>query len=114
MPFSDNLFDVVCSHFGFDECREIPTILKEAARVLKPGGRFVSVSRHNAWLRRHDIFEKYDIGENEALKLMRKVRLYTDFEHFIHVYQHFKDAVLPSCWIYSIIMGKNKRLKVHK
>ena len=21
LPFSDNLFDVVCSHFGFDECR---------------------------------------------------------------------------------------------
>lgn len=80
LPFSDNLFDVVCSHFGFDECREIPTILKEAVRVLKPGGRFVSVSRHNIWLRRHEIFESYDIGENEALELMRKARLYTDFE----------------------------------
>lgn len=82
LPFSDNLFDVVCSHFGFDECREIPTILKEAVRVLKPGGKFVSVSRHNAWLRRHEIFESYDIGENEALELMRKVRLYADFEQF--------------------------------
>ena len=82
LPFSDNLFDVVCSHFGFDECREIPTILKEAVRVLKPGGRFISVSRHNIWLRRHEIFEKYDIGEKEALELMRKARLYTDFEQF--------------------------------
>ena len=80
LPFSDNLFDVVCSHFGFDECREIPTILKEAVRVLKPGGRFVSVSRHNIWLRRHEIFENYDIGEKEAMELMRKARLYTDFE----------------------------------
>lgn len=43
---------------------ENPTILKEAARVLKPGGRFVSVSRHTAWLRRHDIFEKYGVNEN--------------------------------------------------
>ena len=82
LPFSDNLFDVVCSHFGFDECREIPTILKEAVRVLKPGGRFVSVSRHNVWLRRHEIFEDYDIGESGALELMRKARLYTDFEQF--------------------------------
>jgi len=82
LPFSDNLFDVVCSHFGFDECREIPTILKEAVRVLKPGGRFVSVSRHTAWLRRHGIFEKYDIGESEAMELMRNVRLYADFEQF--------------------------------
>ena len=82
LPFSDNLFDVVCSHFGFDECREIPTILKEAVRVLKPGGRFVSVSRHTAWLRRHGIFEKYDIGESGAMELMRNVRLYADFEQF--------------------------------
>lgn len=80
LPFSDNLFDVVCSHFGFDECREIPTILKEAVRVLKPGGRFVSVSRHNIWLRRHEIFESYDIGAKEAMELMRKARLYTDLE----------------------------------
>ena len=82
LPFSDNLFDVVCSHFEFDECREIPTILKEAVRVLKPGGKFVSVSRHNAWRRRHEIFESFDIGENEAMDLMRKARLYTDFEQF--------------------------------
>ncbi len=82
LPFSDNLFDVVCSHFGFDECREIPTILKEAVRVLKPGGKFVSVSRHNIWLRRHGIFEKYDIDESEAMELMNQARLYTDFEHF--------------------------------
>ena len=82
LPFSDNLFDVVCSHFGFDECREIPTILKEAVRVLKPGGKFVSVSRHSAWLRRREIFESYGISENEALELMRRVRLYADFEQF--------------------------------
>lgn len=82
LPFSDNLFDVVCSHFGFDECREIPTILKEAVRVLKPGGRFVSVSKDNLWLRSYYIFKKYDIDKSEALELMRKVRLYTDFEHF--------------------------------
>ncbi len=82
LPFSDNLFDVVCSHFGFDECREIPTILKEAVRVLKSGGRLITVSRHNAWLRRHEIFESYDIDEKEALELMRKARLYTDFEQF--------------------------------
>lgn len=82
LPFSDNMFDVLCSHFGFDECREIPTILKEAVRVLKPGGRFISVSRHNIWIRRHEIFEKYDISEKEALNMMRKARLYTDLDYF--------------------------------
>lgn len=80
LPFENGMFDVVCSHFGLDECREIPTILDEAGRVLKPGGKLVLVSRHNAWLRRHSIFEKYGIDKNEALDLMRQTRLYTDFE----------------------------------
>ncbi len=80
LPFEDEMFDVVCSHFGLDECREIPTILDEATRVLKPGGKLVLVSRHNAWLRRHAIFETYGIGEQEALDLMRQARLYADFE----------------------------------
>ncbi len=80
LPFADGMFDVVCSHFGLDECREIGSILDEATRVLKPGGKLVLVSRHNGWLRRRVIFEKYGIGEKEALDLMRLVRLYADFE----------------------------------
>ncbi len=80
LPFADGVFDVVCSHFGLDECREINTILDEATRVLKSGGKLVLVSRHNGWLRRHSIFEKYDIGEEQACELMRQVRLYADFE----------------------------------
>ncbi len=80
LPFENGMFNVVCSHFGLDECREIPTILDEALRVLKSGGKLVLVSRHNAWLRRHSIFEKYGVGEHEALDLMRQVRLYADFE----------------------------------
>ncbi len=80
LPFENDLFDVVCSHFGLDECREINTILDEATRVLKPGGKLVLVSRHNAWLRRHSIFEIYGIDEEQALDLIRQVRLYADFE----------------------------------
>ncbi len=80
LPFADGMFDVVCSHFGLDECREIGAILDEASRVLKPGGKLVLVSRHTAWIRRHAIFEKYDIGEEQALELMRQARLYAYFE----------------------------------
>lgn len=80
LPFANDTFDVVCSHFGLDECREISTILDEASRVLKAGGKLVLVSRHNAWLRHHAILEKYDIGKSETLELMRQVRLYADFE----------------------------------
>lgn len=79
LPFEDELFDVVCAHFGLDECREIPAILEEAARVLRKGGKLVLVSRHSAWIRRHEIFEKYGIDEAQALDLMKKVRLYADF-----------------------------------
>jgi len=80
LPFADGIFDVVCSHFGLDECREIDTILDEATRVLKSGGKLVLVSRHNGWLRRHSIFETYGIDEEQALDLMRQARLYADFE----------------------------------
>ncbi len=80
LPFANDMFDVVCSHFGLDECREIETIIDEATRVLKVGGKLVLVSRHNAWLRRNAIFEKYDISKEQALELMRQVRLYADFE----------------------------------
>ena len=67
LPFANDTFDVVCSHFGLDECREISTILDEASRVLKTGGKLVLVSRHNAWLRRSTIFEKYDIDTDSGL-----------------------------------------------
>ncbi len=80
LPFSDDLFDVVCSHFGLDECREIPTILQEGVRVLKPGGRLVLMLWQNGWMRRYSLFEKYGINEAEALDLIRQVRLYADFE----------------------------------
>lgn len=80
LPFANDMFDVVCSHFGLDECREIGAILDEATRVLKAGGKLIFVSRHNAWLRRHAIFEKYDISKEQAFELMRQVRLYADFE----------------------------------
>ena len=80
LPFENETFDVACSHFGLDECREIPTILDEASRVLKTGGKLVLVSRHSGWSRRHDIFEKYGINEEQATALMRSIRLYADFE----------------------------------
>ncbi len=40
LPFPDNHFDVYSIAFGLRNVTHIDTALKEAARVLKPGGRF--------------------------------------------------------------------------
>ena len=40
LPFPDNSFDVYTIAFGLRNVTRIDTALKEAARVLKPGGRF--------------------------------------------------------------------------
>ncbi|MEZ4769686.1 MAG: class I SAM-dependent methyltransferase, partial [Caldilineales bacterium] len=43
LPFDDNLFDAVVSHFVFHEVADVPdkrNVVKEALRVLRPGGSF--------------------------------------------------------------------------
>ncbi len=40
LPFEDNSFDVYTISFGLRNVTHIDTALKEACRVLKPGGRF--------------------------------------------------------------------------
>ncbi|MGB4106287.1 MAG: bifunctional demethylmenaquinone methyltransferase/2-methoxy-6-polyprenyl-1,4-benzoquinol methylase UbiE [Alphaproteobacteria bacterium] len=40
LPFPDNSFDVYTIAFGLRNVTHIDTALKEAARILKPGGRF--------------------------------------------------------------------------
>ncbi|MCT1563898.1 class I SAM-dependent methyltransferase [Corynebacterium glucuronolyticum] len=52
MPFADNSFDVVFSSFGAIPFVAHPeTVMQEAARVLRPGGRFVfSVNHPMRWI----------------------------------------------------------------
>lgn len=38
--FPDNTFDLYTIAFGIRNCTSIPDVLKEAHRVLKPGGTF--------------------------------------------------------------------------
>ncbi|MFA7275221.1 MAG: bifunctional demethylmenaquinone methyltransferase/2-methoxy-6-polyprenyl-1,4-benzoquinol methylase UbiE [Pseudobdellovibrionaceae bacterium] len=40
LPFADNSFDIMTISFGLRNVTHIDTALAEAARVLKPGGRF--------------------------------------------------------------------------
>mmetsp|Transcript_5976 Transcript_5976/g.6864 ORF Transcript_5976/g.6864 Transcript_5976/m.6864 type:complete len:299 (-) Transcript_5976:177-1073(-) len=41
LPFDENSFDSYTISFGIRNCTNIPKVLEEANRVLKPGGRFM-------------------------------------------------------------------------
>ncbi|HPB90661.1 MAG TPA: class I SAM-dependent methyltransferase [Rugosibacter sp.] len=43
LPFADAMFDMVCTRFSAHHWRHLPQALAEAARVLKPGGRFIVI-----------------------------------------------------------------------
>ncbi|MDO8443177.1 MAG: class I SAM-dependent methyltransferase [bacterium] len=46
MPFSKKTFDVVVSKYALQTSPNIPKILNEVARVLKPNGYFIFLSKH--------------------------------------------------------------------
>jgi demethylmenaquinone methyltransferase/2-methoxy-6-polyprenyl-1,4-benzoquinol methylase len=43
LPFEDNTFDLVGIAFGVRNFENLPACIKEINRVLKPGGRFVTI-----------------------------------------------------------------------
>lgn len=77
LPFEDGSFSVVCCVKGLNECREIPTILREAARVLMPGGRMVMVLQGRTGYAYRSLFNLFGIGEEEGLSYLRDARLYS-------------------------------------
>lgn len=80
MPFDDQMFTTVCSNAGLEECREIPAIIKEAARVLVPGGRMVLHCINFEKSAFVPIFSKYGFSDEEIHYWLRKLRLYSDVE----------------------------------
>jgi len=78
LPFEDETFSVICSNLGLDECREVPAILKEAARVLKPNGRMVFSCNNAKYRRIKRCFDLYGFSEEEATECIKRVRLYVD------------------------------------
>ena len=78
LPFEDGMFTSVCCNAGLEECREIPTILSEAVRVLAPNGRMVIHSLREEKVLWYSDFQKYGFTGNETREWLRKVRLFTD------------------------------------
>ena len=85
LPFADNSIDVVCSNFGLDESRENYKTISEVARILKSGGRFINVSRLNAFLRQFNILEPFGFNKEESIDLLKKARLYSDVSDLINL-----------------------------
>lgn len=46
IPFSNEMFDIVVSKWALQTCTDLEKALSEAARVLKPGGMLVLLSKH--------------------------------------------------------------------
>jgi ubiquinone/menaquinone biosynthesis C-methylase UbiE len=46
LPFQDGTFDIVTSKWALQTSAHVPKILSEAARVLKPGGILVILTKH--------------------------------------------------------------------
>lgn len=83
MPFENELFDVVCTHYGLDESGELPTTLSQIARVLKKNGKFIGICRTTAYDRHKRFFELFNVEEEEARTLLDKSRLYSGFDDLV-------------------------------
>ncbi len=89
LPFEDRMFTSVCCNAGLEECREIPTILSEACRVLAPKGRIVLHCLEGCKAQGRDLFDRYGFSEEEMLYWLKKVRLYVsadEVEKLLSVY----------------------------
>lgn len=81
LPFKDKTFKTVCTVCGLDESREIHETLKEVSRVLENSGRFIVVSRNNAFMRQHRILEPFGFSKDETLSILKACRMYCDLEN---------------------------------
>jgi len=80
LPFDDEMFTSVCSNARLEECREIPTIIKEAYRVLTTGGKFILHCLNANKMQSHSVFEQYGFSYEEMMYWLKKVRSYSDPE----------------------------------
>ncbi len=81
LPFKDKSFKTICTVCGLDESREIIETLKEVSRVLADNGRFVVLSRNNAFMRQYRILEPFGFTEKETLEILKSCRMYSDLNN---------------------------------
>lgn len=78
LPFEDMSFHTVCTFCGLDESREINQTLKEISRVMKNGGKFVVVSRNDAFMRQYKILEPFGFTREETIDILKNCRMFSD------------------------------------
>ena len=108
LPFDDCMFTSVCSNVGLEECREIPTIVAEAYRVLKPGGKIVLHCVNTRKMQSYERFEQYGFSEEEMMHWSKEIRMYTSAEGVeellndagFHFYRRLVDEKLGSILVY--------------
>ncbi len=108
LPFDDCMFTSVCSNVGLEECREIPTIIAEAYRVLKPGGKIVLHCVNTRKMQSYERFEQYGFSEEEMIYWSKEIRMYTSAEGIeellndagFNFYRRLVDEKLGSILVY--------------
>jgi ubiquinone/menaquinone biosynthesis C-methylase UbiE/uncharacterized protein YbaR (Trm112 family) len=85
LPFKSESIDIVCSHYGLDEAREVSCVLSEISRILKKGGKFINVSRKDPTLRiKHD-FGCLGFSEDEYINMARWAGFYSGMDDLVEV-----------------------------
>ncbi len=81
LPFEDKTFNTVCTVCGLDESREIIETLKEVSRVLTDNGRFIVISRNNAFMRQHRVLKPFGFTEKETIEILKDCRMYSNLNN---------------------------------
>ena len=84
LPIKRKSVDVVFSHYGIDESREIDRVLAEVSEVLAPGGAFISVSRVSPNFPL-PVFDELGFSADEKQEMASISRLYAGPENLCEI-----------------------------
>ncbi len=85
LPFKNNSMDMICSHYGLDESREITRIIEEVSRVLKKDGNFVLITRKDPSIRLKQTLDGFNFTYNELIYLAKLGGLFSGLENLINI-----------------------------